>query len=58
MPIPIRTMTPTAIQEVGTLRRYAPNASPAIKMRKPMRYVAKEDMGWLVLGARCQVPGN
>src|SRR3954470_16391964 len=41
-PIPMRTMMPTAIQEVGTFRRYAPNASPTIRMRKPMRYVANE----------------
>jgi hypothetical protein len=42
--MPIRTITPTAIQAVGTLRRYAPKARPAIRMRNPMRYVAKEDM--------------
>ena len=53
-PIPMRTMTPTAIQVVGTFRRYAAIANPTIRMRNPMRYVAKEDMkeegGW------CQAP--
>ena len=49
-PIPMRMMTPTAIQVVGTFRRYAPNAKPTIRIRNPMRYVAKEDM-W---GARAR----
>jgi hypothetical protein len=54
-PIPMSTITPTAIQAVGTLRRYAAIANPTIRMRKPMRYVANEDMkeGWG--GDRCWV---
>ena len=43
-PMPIITMTPTAIHVGGTLSRYAPAASPMIRMMKPMRYVEKEDM--------------
>jgi hypothetical protein len=43
-PIPIITMAPTTIHMVGTLSRYAAIASPTIRMMKPMRYVAKEDM--------------
>jgi hypothetical protein len=46
---------------VGTFRRYAPNASPTIRMRKPMRYVANEDMGagaMLVSRARGQNSGQ
>jgi hypothetical protein len=46
-------ITPTAIQAVGTFNKYAPNASPTIRMRNPMRYVANEDMEEL-LGARCE----
>jgi alpha-galactosidase/6-phospho-beta-glucosidase family protein len=38
-------MIPTIIQVCGTLRRWAPNASPTIRMTNPMRYVAKEDTG-------------
>jgi hypothetical protein len=38
------TITPTAIQVVGTFKRYAPNASPTTRMMNPMRYVANEDM--------------
>ncbi len=36
--------TATTIHICGTLRRYAPIATPTIRMMKPMRYVAKEDM--------------
>jgi hypothetical protein len=43
-PIPRRTMIPTAIQLVGTFSRYAAKASPTVRMMKPMRYVAKEDI--------------
>lgn len=52
-PIPMSTMTPTAIQVVGTFRRYAAIANPTIRMRNPMRYVAKEDMK-----ERCWVKGD
>ena len=43
-------MIPTAIQTVGTFRRYAANASPTIRMMNPTRYVAKAVM--LDWGAR------
>src|ERR1051326_5238930 len=44
IPIPSRTMMPTTIQFVGTLRRYAAIASPTMRTMKPMRYVANEDI--------------
>ena len=37
-------MTPTPIHVLGTLSKYAANASPAIRIRKPIRYDEKEDM--------------
>ena len=37
MPIPIRTMTPTAIHIVGTFRRNAAMPSPTMRTMKPMR---------------------
>jgi hypothetical protein len=37
MPMPIITITPTAIHIVGTLSRYAAIASPRIRMMKPIR---------------------
>src|SRR3954469_6473264 len=43
-PMPISTMTPTRIHCVGTLSKYAAMASPTMRMMKPMRYVAKDDM--------------
>ena len=48
MPMPISTIAPTAIHMVGTLRRYAAIANPTIRMMKPIRYVPKEDMFFLV----------
>ena len=44
IPIPRRTMMPTAIQLVGTFNKYAAIASPTMRTMKPMRYVAKEDI--------------
>src|SRR5262245_32210930 len=45
IPIPMRTMTPTPIQVLGTFNRYAPNASPTVRTRKPTRYEANDDIG-------------
>src|SRR5215467_703558 len=44
MPAPTRITMPTTIHVVGTLSRYAAPASPPIRIRYPMRYVANDDM--------------
>jgi hypothetical protein len=44
MPIPISTMTPTPIHIEGTLSKYAPNASPTVRIKNPMTYDANDDM--------------
>jgi hypothetical protein len=51
--MPRSTIIPTTIQVWGTLSKYAPNASPTIRMMNPIRYVAKEDIINQVLGVRC-----
>jgi hypothetical protein len=43
-PMPSATITPTAIQRVGTSSMYAAMASPRTRMTKPTTYVAKLDM--------------
>ena len=43
-PMPVSTTTPTPIHMGGMLIRYAANASPTIRIRKPSRYVEKEDI--------------
>ena len=43
-PMPISTTTPTPIHIAGTFNKYAPIASPVIRMMKPMRYVANDDI--------------
>src|ERR1035437_9180630 len=44
IPIPIRTITPTAIHIVGTLSRNAAMPSPRIRTMKPIRYVLNADI--------------
>jgi hypothetical protein len=43
-PSPIKTITPTSIHIAGTLSRYAAIPNPIIRMMKPIRYVAKDDI--------------
>jgi len=44
-PTPISTITPTPIHIEGMFNNTAAAASPTIKIKKPMRYVPKADIG-------------
>ena len=43
-PAPTRTMMPTTIHVAGILSKYAAPASPTMRIKYPMRYVANDDI--------------
>ena len=57
MPMPMRMMTPTAIHMGGTENNQAATASPMTTMKKPTRYVVKEDIFPGFLGVRWRHDG-
>src|SRR5688500_6597314 len=50
MPIPINTITPTAIHVGETPTRYAATAKPRMRTMKPTRYVLNDDILLSLLG--------